>query len=1271
MAEFQLTQEQKIAQSFDRHLAVNANAGSGKTSVLVRRFINILLENNKNVFSGDCFKDLRVKPNEIVAITFTRKASSEMLAKVVARIEKIIESSEKPSELRYLRFIREKLTNARISTIHSFCIELLKSFPIEAQVSPAFIEIPIPDLVKIKKDAVLSVFEDWLESNDDKKEKINTLFRAISKYNLEELISAILGKGEIFESLKLFYNQTSDEILKLRDDETKKVCVRILEGVENLSIIFSSVNPPVAHKLYVENAKEMYEQIISEVAKNTFSDFSNSKSFIYNTNELIGKLYTKSGTLRVKEIQKGISDTSIIENANKLYSDYFNDLTKLIEMLGNSDFDELMVKYASWLIELADEVFSVVTEQKERMDALDFDDLILKTVQLLRNPEVATKVRSKIKYLLVDEFQDTNDAQYEIIKLLVPELAEHSFDSGVNLFIVGDDKQSIYGFRNADVRVFNQARNDIKLLNESLLKEGKISREITSQGEKIISDNPNNTLGNISLTSTFRLQPVLASFVNLVCGNLMAVEESSFDVKYSKLTCAKNVPLVTDIKLTEDNGSPATKKAGSVTFLLAEKKYVPKGEAEEDSDEESESPHEAELLAKHLIKIIESDSPIQVSDAKEGYRNVLYKDIAILSRKRGQFSALIRAFLDNKIPYIINSGSGFYSSQEVMDVISYLNFLTNPQDDLSVSGLLKSLFFKLTDNELFIISKQKKDCSLWENLESYCIANPVKDIKETDSAHRAFNILSDLKLFSSSQTVSQNIFRLLEITAWFGSISNEAGRHQMTANIDKLIQLARDFENRGFRSLHEFVEYLNFISEASLQESEAVHISGRNAVNILTIHASKGLEFPIVVLYSINVQSGKNSSFNISKETGISFSMNVNLQDRIWTKINTPLNYFSNLNQKLIEKAEEKRLLYVAMTRAIDHLVITATLKQKSSGSHKMLGLFALIMDGLKKYPESLLSDDYLILEDVLPVLKNNSLEYLPIKYCLESIKNVEPLPIPADTNEIEEHSPLMLNMELTSEPSGESFSATRIMTFQNDKEDYIKKYILGITNDTEFSMRTTVDDDGNIIHISDEIPANEIGTIIHNLMEKCNDWVSDEAIPDSKNLTELIEQNIGTNKTISTELKNEIMNNCLNVVSTKLFKTELKAVLDGRREYELTIPLSEDTFTAKIDLLIKRNDGKYQIWDWKTNKIASMEKREDLVRHYEIQLKSYCYFLMLMYPEQSSFTAKLLFTRLARDNSPDSDWTNDLTWTKDELIEFGDELLNEVSKIKKILTFE
>jgi len=153
--------------------------------------------------------------------------------------------------------------------------------------------------------------------------------------------------------------------------------------------------------------------------------------------------------------------------------------------------------------------------------------------------------------------------------------------------------------------------------------------------------------------------------------------------------------------------------------------------------------------------------------------------------------------------------------------------------------------------------------------------------------------------------------------------------------------------------------------------------------------------------------------------------------------------------------------------------------------------------------------------------------------------------------------------------------------------------------------------------------------------------------------------------------LKNEIMNNCLNVVSTKLFKTELKAVLDGRREYELTIPLSEDTFTAKIDLLIKRNDGKYQIWDWKTNKIASMEKREDLVRHYEIQLKSYCYFLMLMYPEQSSFTAKLLFTRLARDNSPDSDWTNDLTWTKDELIEFGDELLNEVSKIKKILTFE
>ncbi|MDP2364528.1 MAG: 3'-5' exonuclease, partial [Ignavibacteria bacterium] len=342
----------------------------------------------------------------------------------------------------------------------------------------------------------------------------------------------------------------------------------------------------------------------------------------------------------------------------------------------------------------------------------------------------------------------------------------------------------------------------------------------------------------------------------------MEKKETEYDVNYLNLTCAKNVNFI--LENPDLTVFPISRKpAGSVSFLVSIAE--PKKETDETGEE---SMNEAQLLAKFIRKSVDSDNPLLAFDEGTGLRKISYRDIAVLSRKKATLSTLAREFLAEGIPFVIHSGSGYFESQEILDIISYLNFLTNPGDDLAVSGLLKSGFFNLSDNELLTLAKYCKNSSLWVNLENWCQVNKEISDKTTNLMKRAFNLLNELKLYSGFLTVSQNILRLLEATGWYGTISKEPARRQIEANIDKMMQLARDYESRGFRSMHDFVEHLNYILDASVNESEAVHLSDKNAVNIMTIHASKGLEFPLVVLYNTNSKSGKNESFTISKEFG-------------------------------------------------------------------------------------------------------------------------------------------------------------------------------------------------------------------------------------------------------------------------------------------------------------------------------------------------------------------------------------------------------------------
>ncbi|HPO62956.1 MAG TPA: UvrD-helicase domain-containing protein, partial [Candidatus Kapabacteria bacterium] len=687
------TKEQLKAQSYDRHLTVTANAGTGKTRVLVHRYLNILL--------GVDLLKTDIEPQEVVAITFTRKAASEMLAKIAQNIEEKLKTCENKILSQRLEYIRENLIYANISTIHSFCSKLLRDYPIEAGINPAFVELSEPEKLSFQDQAITEVFEDWLETElDEKRVTFKNLLDILPEYKLRNLLKLIFNKRAITQNLIKLYSKSNSEILEKRDEYLKNLVVpTIVESINKLFNFFDKYN---TDNLKAGNAKKLEE------AFEHLKDFKvqlNSKSKAYSLPELIDKtlsiineFFTQSFTIR-KTYQNDENFTleTVIGNSASIIETF----SKLLEVLKYESLDKELIQATRTVIDVYRDVEQSIKQRKDELGALDFDDFILLTYNLLRNEEVRRKVAKNLKYLLVDEFQDTDDFQYSIMKNLIGDFS--GIEQNNNLFIVGDAKQSIYGFRNADVRIFNKARAEVREINRKKLEQQKLNDYFLSAEEQIAAESDAEREGELQLTATFRMQPNICSFVNTVCSNIFADKSNNYDVEYSPLVCAKNAE---EFFQSEDKSS-----FGTVSFLtsfeqknegitlntsqLIEKKLKEIEEIEEENEEENreeqEAPflEEAELVARYIKNAVESSSDIFIEEKGEK-RKPKYNDFAVLSRTRSSFESLVFYCLKYEIPHILHSGSGFFNNQEIIDVYSFLSFLNNPNDDLAFASILKS-----------------------------------------------------------------------------------------------------------------------------------------------------------------------------------------------------------------------------------------------------------------------------------------------------------------------------------------------------------------------------------------------------------------------------------------------------------------------------------------------------------------------------------------------------------------------------------------------------
>ena len=855
----QLTRSQEEALNIEKHVCVTAGAGSGKTTVLVERYLKILRKGNAT-------------PREIVAITFTEKAAAEMKDRVIKKL------SEEPDTETRENFL-EQMNSAHISTIHSFCSRILREFPFQADVPANFSIIQGIEQKLLLQDTLKKTLKTIATNEED--EHRSELTRLLQRYGgqkkLVDFFSNMVAKRDVLERLmKTIYSNPNDteirEALKRRVHEQLMLTIdRLMSEIDVVEFI-RCLNAvlDVAKGKKAEDAKNLTPQLEALYKQNP--DSHEGLNLLKEIGDLIT---TQDNEIRTQSfLPKSIDRTGIVNQIDFLESTAkkIKDLPTLQTEKDDEKKadvetdDDFLINTTRDLLALYKRILKDYQNVKLSQSTLDFNDLQLKIRDLLHdNEEIRQKMVDRYKFYMIDEFQDTNELQYDLVMRLTNKLKK------ANLFIVGDPKQSIYAFRGADVRVFNKTR------------------------QKIV-DNSGLT---ISLKENFRSLHGLIGFTNHFFGHLMgAGNEHEFEVPYESLINARPI-----------NAN------GGIEVLLGEKK--------------DETANEYTILARHIKNMKLNEETVWVRGENGGVleRPIQYGDIAILIRSRTHLPNIEHALLEAGIPYLTTGGIGFYQRQEIYDIWNYLNFLSKPsENDASLAAVLRGPAFGISDAELYEISLQTGE-SFWNKAQQFQ--------KPTNRLCTAINILQKHSQFAHRMSVNQLITTIVNETGMIGTLKTGRQGQQRWVNYQKLLDLARNFDgDENIQMLPNFIEFLDTLITEEPREGQAPVEASSGAVQIMTIHAAKGKEFPIVILPCLDRKGRTDSEPFIDETLGIGFSP---LKPNENYKKTEPeiVPHIRNRSSKK-EIAEKKRIFYVGVTRAENRLILSGTLSEKGEAQQML-----------------------------------------------------------------------------------------------------------------------------------------------------------------------------------------------------------------------------------------------------------------------------------------------------------------------------------------------
>ena len=1203
------TREQVLGKAFDRHLSVSAGAGSGKTRVLVQRFIHIL-EHHPGI-------DL----SSIVAITFTRKAAAEMLKRVMDAVEVRLQdaiSDERMLDVQMWARIRQHISSARISTIDSFCSQIVREYPLEANVPHTLTPLPKSKAVMMRKECIEDALIHFLNAEHPQSKLIRRMFHAHHHSTITKALEYLMMKGKLALT-------TLEDILKNEDDIIIQNAWKSIrdEIGDSLSTIFQAVDQLPGYR----NAEFIKQELVNKweelrVWKEDFTlgQFDEKtmhflQLFESTNKDLIGKYITQKGETAAQF--KKYSDQSIDEWINE-YFPIINSLRKQVEGLciigtiglkhGNSvvSAEKEALQFARLILEIALHATSSFESQKRNEGTLEFSDIQTLAMELLEHPEAGPKIRSSIQFLMIDEFQDTNAMQYELASRIVRSLKEEDEDHKVNLYIVGDPKQSIYGFRSADVRVFGMATKDIQKAN---VKNGKMntSDELTEDEQK----------GMLSLRVSFRLLPGIIAFVNDLFSRLMGNESIDYEVAYEPMIAGRNVS-----QELLDSG-----EIGSITFLIHE----------ESKEEEQGMIDEAGLIASAIKDIVENKSRLIWDSQKDEdgkdipyLREGMYKDCTVLYERRTMVNILMAALRAEGIPYFTSGNKGFYTSPSIVDIRNYLTFLSNPNDDLALASILISPFFSVGDDTLFAMRMKYSDGSLWQNMVDY-----VYEHDAMDDVKKAYEILLGFRDKAQTMSLPILIHSMLEASHWRNIVKRMDDGEQWIANAEKLIGIAREFEQRGFRHIHAFVDELELSAEYD-DEPEAPIINSENAVNLMTIHASKGLEFPIVFLYDTNAKE-RSTQPALYESDQFGIGLPLIKEYRVAGSHETEQSLLSmaiGMERRSRLISEKKRLLYVALTRAKDHVFISTSHKQgKSFAERSMIHMISQYSSAYATLP-SYEQGSYTF-QTKLIIQGDEQEKEISIPIHIQKTLNES-----QSIQEVEKKSyqgNLQLFEKTKQEYKDEWYSISQFMMLEADEQEFRKKYVFGFPNARIEHHAGFVNDENH-----EDITSAQFGIMMHQALEHIQKWVNSNGVNEQMidSITDDIIHNHISHSLEKDEVKQRMQRLCHSIGNSNLLQRHHSSFINSKTEYSLTIPVEDDFFGVIYDLLIKNEKGEWEIWDWKTNGCSTQEQVDILTERYALQMRYYAYVLSLLKPGQQTYTTRLLFTNMIAKSADESEWT-------------------------------
>ncbi len=1235
------TREQILGRAFDRHISVSAGAGSGKTRVLVQRFIHIL-EQHPGI-------DL----SSIVAITFTRKAAAEMMKRVMDAVEeKLLDAinQERMLDVEMWSRIRQHLNAARISTIDSFCSQIVREYPIEAGVPHTLSPLPTSRAVTMRMQCIEEALIHVLNPDHPSKQLIDSLFHKHHHSTITKALDHLLQKGSLaLNVLDELHTRKDEDII---EHAWKSIRKDLLEHMSTMFIVMSEL-PGFLDSRFIDAHLVMQWKSLRKQSLEILEQPLHDETFTFLrmvdalSKTIVSQYVTQKKTPAVKYLKFSdisiddwiVSNYGLIEEIRK-QCDIISTIGEIGVALDGASLsaEKEALRFSRLLLDIALHASSLFEAYKRNEGTLEFNDVQTIAMELLDHPEAGPKIRSRIKFLMIDEFQDTNAMQYELASRIVRSLKGEKSDQDVNLYIVGDPKQSIYGFRSADVRVFGSASKDIQQAN---LFNGTVDyAEHLNEEEKT---------GKLSLSTSFRLLPGIIGFVNDLFSALMGNKSEGYEVAYEQMIGGRNI------------GNEFTEKLeiGSISFLI---------HTQTNEDESQSMMDEAGLIASAIKDMVvnKSKKVWDVIKDEQGniqhiLRDVKFKDCTILYERRTMVHVLMAALRSEGIPYFTTGNKGFYTSPAIIDIRNYLTFLSNRNNELALAGILLSPFFGVSDDELYAIRNAYGRKSLWVAMNEY--ANVESGA--TQHLKEAVTILSALLVKAQTMSLPILIHTILEASHWRNIVKTMEDGAQWLANAEKLIGIAREFEQRGFRHIHALVQELQLAAEYD-DESEAPIVNTEDAVNLMTIHASKGLEFPIVMLYDTNAKE-RISQPALFESDQFGIGLPLIKEYRVSGAHETSQSLISmavSTERKARLLAEKKRLLYVALTRAKDHLFI--------STSHK---------DG-KEYAErsmmQLISSHSSAYEIAIPNTEGKSLYHTSIPVLdadqetvlhreLDIPISIIRTPFDIQSEELQESQVQEASFHLfeksRQEYKDEWYSTSQFMLLQSDEDSFRKKYVFGFPDTKADHHAGFMNDEGH-----GDISAAQYGILVHRVLEQIKTWIQQDGAINEDLLLSIIEEQVNDFMIYSSE-KDEICSRLLTLCKTihqsDFMQSHLSVISRIKTEYSLSIPINDDFFVVVYDVLIEKEDGKAQVWDWKTNACSTRSEVDALVKKYELQMKYYAYILHLMYPLQEIITTTLLFTGMIH-SSDQQDWIRDLHWNRDDMPMIRQEIEQHIASAKK-----